>query len=136
MTEPPQVTGVYETVLYGSDVSALARFYVSVAGLRLIELAPDGLFAACRIPDGGVLLLFDPALSSPPGRSVPSHGTSGSGHVAFRVRDGELQSWMEHLAACELEIERFVEWGGGLASVYVRDPAGNSVEFVDGEIWE
>jgi catechol 2,3-dioxygenase-like lactoylglutathione lyase family enzyme len=136
MTEPPPVTSVYETVLYGPDVPALAHFYADIVGLRLIELAPDELFAACRIPDGGVLLLFDPALSSEPGRSVPSHGTAGPGHVAFRVGDGELQSWMEHLTARELEIERFVEWGGGLASVYVRDPAGNSVEFVDGEIWE
>src|SRR5271166_4826478 len=125
MTEPPPLTGIYETVLYGPDVPALARFYAEILGLRLIDVAADGLFAACRIPDAGVLLLFYPALSSEPGHSVPSHGTSGPGHVAFRVGDGGLPSWMEHLAERELEIERIVEWGGGLASVYVRDPAGN-----------
>jgi catechol 2,3-dioxygenase-like lactoylglutathione lyase family enzyme len=135
MTTPPRLEGVYETVLYGSDVPGLARFYTEIVGLRLIEVAPDCLFAACRIPDGGLLLLFDPALASKPARTVPSHGAAGPGHVAFRVPASELDRWREHLTA-HLDVERVVEWGDGRTSLYVRDPAGNSVEFVDGEIWE
>jgi catechol 2,3-dioxygenase-like lactoylglutathione lyase family enzyme len=34
-----------------------------------------------------------------------------------------------------VEIEREITWPLGGRSVYFRDPAGNSVEFVEGEIW-
>ncbi len=92
----------------------------------------DDLAAAFRLDDGGVLLVFAPQLSSQPGRAVPSHGATGAGHVAFSV-DG-LDSWRERLAASGVEVEREVEWNGG-RSIYVRDPAGNSVELVEGDIW-
>ena len=42
---------------------------------------------------GGVLLLFDPRKSAAPGREVPSHGTSGAGHVAFAVKPEDLAAW-------------------------------------------
>ena len=32
--------------------------------------------------------------------------------------------------------EREITWPLGGRSVYVRDPSGNSVEFVEGEIWD
>lgn len=134
MADAPAVSGVYETVLYGANVRELASFYADVVGLRLIEI--NELLAALRIPDGGVLLLFDRSLSSVPGRSVPAHGTTGDGHVAFAVPPGDLDRWREHLASCAVEIESVVDWGGGPVSLYVRDPAGNSVEFAAGELWE
>lgn len=133
MPDAPVVDGVYETVLYGADVRELARFYADVVGLRVIEVGE--LLAALRIPDGGVLLLFDPSLSSAAGRTVPSHGATGEGHVAFSVPGADLDRWREHLGACAVEIESVVEWGGGPVSIYVRDPAGNSVEFTAGELW-
>lgn len=136
MTRPLRAGGVYETVLYGSDVPALAAFYAEIVGLRSLETAADGLFAACRTPDGGVLLLFDPAMSAVEGRTVPSHGASGPGHVAFTVGRGERDAWRERLREAGVPIEREVQWSPAAVSIYVRDPAGNSVEFVDGEIWE
>ena len=33
------------------------------------------------------------------------------------------------------DVERTIDWDGRGRSVYLRDPAGNSVELVDGEIW-
>ena len=117
---------VYETALYAPDVAAAARFYRDVVGLREIA-APDEHSAAFR-HGAGVLLIFDPERTSGEGRFVPPHGARGPGHVAFAV---------ESLDALELpEVEREIEWPGGGRSVYVRDPAGNSVEFVEGEIWE
>ena len=127
-------TGVYETVLYADDVEACVAFYSDVVGLRAID-PPDELSAAFRLEDGGLLLLFHAPRSTAPGRFVPSHGTTGEGHVAFRVGEGRLDPLSEHLAAAGLEIEREITWPLGGRSIYVRDPAGNSVEFVEGEIW-
>lgn len=120
---------VYETVVYAADLEAAAAFYRDVLGLREVD---DGAF---RLDDGGVLLLFDPARSSQPGRPVPSHGATGAGHVAFSVGEGELDAWREELRARGVELEQEQEWPQGGRSIYVRDPAGNSVELVEGDLW-
>ncbi len=129
----PEVVDVYETVLYGSDIDALSKFYNDVVGLPLIE-ADRALMAALRLGGGGVLLIFNPVAAAAHGRFVPSHGAAGAGHVAFRV--GDLDAWRKHLTEREVEIEREIDWGAGRFSIYVRDPAGNSVEFARGELWE
>jgi catechol 2,3-dioxygenase-like lactoylglutathione lyase family enzyme len=88
----PQLVGVYETVLYASDVAAAARFYSEVLRLRVLE-EPDELSAVFRLDDGGVLLVFDPGRASAPGRLVPSHGATGPGHVAFAAEAGSLEAF-------------------------------------------
>ncbi len=80
----PRVLGVYETVLYASDVVLAVSFYSEVLGLTLIE-EPGELSAAFRLDDGGVLLVFDPRRASAPHRPVSSHGATGPGHVAFAL---------------------------------------------------
>jgi catechol 2,3-dioxygenase-like lactoylglutathione lyase family enzyme len=119
---------VYETVVYAGELEAVTGFYRDVLGLREVD---EGAF---RLDDGGMLLLFDPARSSQPGRPVPSHGATGPGHVAFSV--DSLDPWLERLSEVGVEIEQEKEWArGGARSVYVRDPAGNSVELVEGDLW-
>lgn len=130
-----QVTGVYETVLYAADVPGTARFYADVLGLREIG-GPDATAAGFRLSDGRVLLIFDPEHSSQPGRGVPSHGATGPGHVAFAVAAGTLAEWAAHLRERGVPLERELGWPAGGHSLYVRDPAGNSVELVDGEVWQ
>lgn len=125
---------IYETVLYAEEIGAAAAFYADGLRLRLVE-EPDELGAAFRLPDGGMLLLFDPRRASRPDRPVPSHGTVGAGHVAFAVEPGSLDDWAERLAASGIEVEQAVDWDGRGRSLYLRDPAGNSVELVDGDIW-
>lgn len=132
MTAPRRV---YETALYAADVAAAAAFYADVLGLRSIA-APDEHSAAFRLEDGGVLLLFDSARTSAEGRFVPPHGAGGAGHVAFAVGDGELDDATERLRRAGVAIEREIPWPSGGRSVYFRDPAGNSLELVEGEIWE
>lgn len=134
MVESRPPVSVYETVLYASDVPATARFYAEVLGLHAVQDA-DELSAAFRLSDGGMLLLFDPARSSIPGRPVPSHGATGPGHVAFAVRAGDLEAFTSELRRRGVEIERETTWDEGGRSVYVRDPAGNSVELIEGEAW-
>ena len=119
---------VYETVVYAGDLEAATAFYRDVLGLREVD---DGAF---RLDGGGMLLLFDPARSSQPGRPVPSHGATGAGHVAFVV--DSLEAWLERLDEAGVDVEQEKEWArGGARSVYVRDPAGNSVELVEGDLW-
>jgi len=124
------ISRVYETVLYADDVTAAHDFYRDVLELR--PVGGDELAAAFRLDAGGMLLIFAPEMSSRPGRGVPSHGATGAGHVAFSV--GGLDEWRERLRSSGVEIEREVEWDGG-RSLYVRDPAGNSIELVEGDIW-
>jgi catechol 2,3-dioxygenase-like lactoylglutathione lyase family enzyme len=127
-----RIHGVHETVLYASDVPALVTFYADVVGLTAIE-PPDAHSAAFRLEDGNLLLVFDSSRTSEPGRFVPAHGTTGQGHLAFKVDD--LESFARVLSAHDVEIEREITWPKGGRSVYFRDPAGNSVEYVEGEIW-
>jgi catechol 2,3-dioxygenase-like lactoylglutathione lyase family enzyme len=129
-----KLRGVYETVLYAEDVAATTAFYADVLRLRVVD-GPDERSAALRLPDGGVLLLFEPKGSAAPGRPVPSHGATGAGHIAFAVEPGSLGRWAAALRERGLEIEQEVEWEPGGRSLYVRDPAGNSVELVEGDIW-
>jgi catechol 2,3-dioxygenase-like lactoylglutathione lyase family enzyme len=129
-----KLRGVYETVLYAEDVAATAAFYADVLRLRVVD-GPDERSAALRLADGGVLLLFEPKGSAAPGRPVPSHGATGAGHIAFAVEPGSLGRWAAALRERGLEIEQEVEWEPGGRSLYVRDPAGNSVELVEGDIW-
>ena len=135
MPETPGIRGVYETVLYATELAPTVGFYRDVVGLREIE-RPNEHSAAFRLDDGGLLLIFDPAQSMVEGRYVPSHGTTGAGHMAFRVDEGVLDGLATRFGAAGLEIEREITWPLGGRSIYVRDPAGNSVEFVEGEIWD
>ncbi len=133
---PPLLGGIHETILYAADIPRVAAFYASLLGLRAIS-APDSDAAAFRVPTGdAVLLIFRPGYAATPNRGVPTHGSTGPGHVAFRVASGTLASWREHLNSQGVQIELERDWARGGSSIYFRDPAGNSVELVEGEIWE
>jgi catechol 2,3-dioxygenase-like lactoylglutathione lyase family enzyme len=69
------------------------------------------------------------------GSTIPLHGARGPGHVAFRVRQADLASWRSHLVTRGVPIEAAIRWPEGGESVYVRDPAGNSVEFATSAMW-
>jgi len=123
---------VLETVLYARDLEAAEAFYAGVLGLRVHARAP-GRFVFFRLLDQ-MLLVFDPEASAR-NRDVPPHGCSGPGHVCFAVAEAELDGWRAHLAAHNVAIEHEHVWPGGGRSLYVRDPAGNSVEFASPRIW-
>jgi catechol 2,3-dioxygenase-like lactoylglutathione lyase family enzyme len=133
MTDPPGLR-IYETVVYATDVDSATAFYRDVLQLRQIE-APDDHSAALRLGAGSVLLIFDPGRSSMAGRPVPAHGAVGAGHIAFAVGPGELVGWRDRLSELGVALEQVQRWGDHAESLYFRDPAGNSVELVEGEIW-
>ena len=128
-----QLGRVFETVLYAGDLAAAERFYCDVLGLE--RLYRTELMLVLRCGPQSVLLIFDPAHSSLSGRAVPSHGTSGAGHVAFLTGPRELDGWRRQLLDRGVEIEQEVEWESGGLSIYFRDPAGNSVELAPPTLW-
>lgn len=130
----PDATRIYETVLYADDLEAAAKFYTEGFGLRL--LTQNELMLVLGIGENYVLI-FDPQKSCVAGRDVPSHGTQGEGHIAFTAQNHELPAWRERLATAGIEIESEVQWANGErgTSIYVRDPAGNSVELAPPILW-
>jgi catechol 2,3-dioxygenase-like lactoylglutathione lyase family enzyme len=130
----PRVVGVYETVVYGPDLQALVSFYRDVLGLRHVDdIGNSG--AAFRLADGGMLLVFNPSRTAGAGRAVPAHGATGPGHVAFTIEKGDHERWLASLRQYGIDAERVLTWQRGAGSIYFRDPAGNSVELIDGEAW-
>ena len=85
---------------------------------------------------GRVFLLFAPSRTEQAGGEVPPHGARGPGHVAFGVAEAELDAWRARLRERGVEVEAEVEWPGGGRSLYLRDPAGNSVELATPRIWK
>src|SRR5215216_1292602 len=132
------IDGVLETCLYADDLDAAERFYAGVLELPLVARVPDRhVFFRCG---AGMLLLFEPERTATSagqvgGVPVPGHGARGAGHVCFRVGDHALTAWRARLEGAGVAIEAEIEWPRGGASIYVRDPAGNSVELAPARIW-
>jgi hypothetical protein len=55
--------------------------------------------------------------------------------MAFTIAPGSLGDWRAHLVAHDIPIEMEVPWPRGGRSLYIRDPANNSIEFIDGRVW-
>lgn len=134
----PAMNGVLEAALYVDDLDAAAGFYGGVLGLeQVIRHDPRHVFFRCG---SAVVLLFRaehsriaPAAGALP---VPPHGADGPGHLCFSVPGPSLDAWAAHLTRAGVGIEADYHWPNGARSIYVRDPAGNSVEFAEPKLWE
>lgn len=133
-----RVEGVLETCLYATDLEAAERFYTGVLGLEVLTRSEGRhVFFRCG---AGVFLVFNPERTSSEqtevgGVPVPLHGARGAGHMAFAVPEEELDGWKAHLARLGVAVEAEVRWPRGGRSLYLRDPAGNSVELAPPSIW-
>ena len=132
MSRSLKARGILETAIYGADLNALERFYCDVFGLEVL-LRAERRLTALRCGHSA-LLLFDPGVSREPG-FIPEHGTAGAGHIAFIIEEDERDEWRERLAAHGVAIEKEITWEDGGTSIYVRDPAGNSVELAPPQLW-
>jgi catechol 2,3-dioxygenase-like lactoylglutathione lyase family enzyme len=130
--------GILETVLYAPNLDRCVDFYRRAIGLTPFATeANRHVFFRCG---DAVFLLFNPDTTSMvqttvAGAPIPLHGARGAGHVAFRIAAAELPAWRAHLIANGVAIETEVHWPGGGQSIYVRDPAGNSVELATAAVW-
>ncbi len=128
----PRATRLFEASLYATDLDAAEQFYTGVMGLSVASRAGTrGIAFRCG---STVLLVFDPDATGEDHQQAPPHGAVGQGHVAFAVASGDLPRWREHFRRNGVAIERELDWNEG-RSLYVRDPAGNSVELAPPTLW-
>lgn len=123
---------IFETILYAEDLPAVKPFYETVLGLKLIR--ESSLFLVFRLSDS-VLLIFNPKESLLKDRDIPHHGAAGQGHIAFAASDDSIAGWKAHFKDHGVTIEKEVTWEPGSVGLYVRDPAGNSVELAPPSLW-
>lgn len=129
-------SAILETVIYAADLDAAERFYRDVFGLELIrKLEHQFVFFRCGQQ---MLLIFNPenSIQPDPKNPVPRHGSTGPGHFCFAAKAGhEVADWKAHFISNGIEIEHFHQWPNGSVSVYIRDPAGNSIEVGERKMW-
>jgi catechol 2,3-dioxygenase-like lactoylglutathione lyase family enzyme len=124
---------VLETCLYVDDLEVAEAFYRDVLGLEpRSRVAGRHVFFRCG---PAMLLIFNPQATCIPSGDVPTHGATGQGHVAFRAEHADMDGWQAQFAAHGVPVETDLRWPGGGHSLYVRDPAGNSVEIVTPDVW-
>ncbi|MCC7250410.1 VOC family protein [Hyphomicrobium sp.] len=136
----PELTGsshaILETVLYAGDLAAAEAFYNRLLGLEPYA-RNEGRHVFYKL-ESQMLLIFNPEATRKPAGGplpVPSHGAEGEGHVCFSASPVGIEAWRHLLDDMGLAIEADFEWPAGGRSIYVRDPAGNSVEFAEPRIW-
>lgn len=131
--------GVIETCLYVDDLPGARDFYQTVLGAQSF-LEEPGRHVFLKIGHS-LVFLFDPRASvvpTPPGEGlpIPTHGSQGTGHVAFSVQDDDIEAWQLKLNQADIPIERVIDWPNGAKSIYFRDPGGNSVELATERLWQ
>nr|WP_253913297.1 VOC family protein [Pseudoruegeria sp. HB172150] len=131
------MTGVLEASVYVDDLDAAAGFYGDLLGLEEILRVPGRhVFFRCGTT---VLLCFIAEATRQQTANarlpVPPHGSEGPGHVCFAVKRAALDGWRARVEAAGLTVEADFEWPNGARSIYLRDPAGNSVEFAEPGLW-
>lgn len=133
----PPCDGTLESALYAEDLNAAETFYSGILGLS-VQLRQAGRHVFFRA-GGSILLVFDPAASArgapPGGLPVPVHGARGPGHWCMAVPADSLDRWRAHLEGHGVKIEADFQWPNGARSIYVRDPAGNSIELAPRGLW-
>ena len=131
MSTPPP-SSVLETGLYARDLARAEQFYGTVLGLEVLW-REEGRHVFFRCGTGTVLV-FKAGVTQM-SETVP-HGSTGAGHVAFAVQTDRLAAWRRRFARHEVDIEHEEKWRDGQRSMYVRDPAGNSVELATPTLWD
>jgi len=134
---PPLAT--LESALYADDLVAAEKFYMDVIGLKLVLRQP-GRHVFFRV-GGSIHLIFNPAATTKAqaGQAdlqVPAHGSAGAGHYCFAVPAEALETWKDYLESHSIPLEAEIRWPNGARSIYVRDPAGNSIEFAEPALWD
>lgn len=133
----PEITHLLETALYFDDLDAGVAFYREVIGLRVLDESPR--LVAMDAGLSTVLLLFQrgatTAGANTPGGRIPPHDGSGPVHIAFAIPQGSIAAWEQHLNDSHVTIESRVNWPRGGQSLYLRDPAGHSIEIATPGLW-
>src|ERR1700759_4530929 len=127
----PRVDRLLETALYVDDLDAVVAFYRDALGLTvLVDAAPR--LVAMDAGQASILLVFKRGETTlglkTSGGLIPPHAGHGPAHLAFAVSAEALVEWETHFHVRGIAIESRVRWETGGESLYLRDPAGHSVE--------
>lgn len=133
---------ILETCLYARDLEKAHQFYQGVMGLEPAS-SEEGRHVFFRVGNG-MFLVFNPEETKKTpfpqgensGMDIPPHGAQGAGHVAFQVSAESIPQWKAQFACHAVPVEREIHWPHGGCSLFVRDPADNSVEVATSGIWE
>ena len=137
MSIPPKITGVLEAALYAADLDRAEAFYHGVLNMEVVlRLEQRHVFFRAGQT---ILLVFNPEEPAKPSQNtrmpVPAHGAHGPGHVCFRASRDEISRWRAHVLDQGIAVDAEFDWPNGARSLYIRDPAGNSVEFAEPHLW-
>lgn len=127
-----QPHGILEASLYVSDIARADEFYSRVLRLASIRKKVERE-VAYRLGET-VLILFRPDATRQQ-TNFPPHAAEGTGHLAFRVCQQDIEAWLAHLQSCGVKIEKDITWPRGGRSIYFRDPDGNCVELATANVW-
>ena len=122
----PRVRALGEIALRVNDLTVMRDFYETVVGLELMREFPGIVFFRLGEGYGGhttILALFDRQTAVGTERSTLDH-------LAFTIDVADYESERKRLTAAGLEVRPMVFDWVGWRSLFVRDPEGNSVEFV------
>ncbi len=127
---------ILETAIYAPNLDAADAFYGGILGLEEV-MREDGrhVFYRCG---SAMLLVFNPfatMTASSGSDAAPAHGSTGEGHICFSAPGIALERYRERMESAGIPIEKEITWPNGARSIYVRDPAGNSVEFAEPKLW-
>lgn len=133
----PAPASILEASLYAQDLDSARFFYGTLLGLTEVAYA-EGRHVFYRVGPT-ILLIFNPDAtaqgSADPAMPIPGHGAHGPGHLCLSAAPDQIDIWHARLTAAGHEIESDVHWPNGARSIYVRDPAGNSLEFAEPRLW-
>jgi len=129
---------ITETCLYAKNLDEAESFYSGIMNFEMIA-KDEGrhLFYRC---ENGMLLIFNPddtisRQTEVGGSEVPLHGAKGQVHVAFSVEQDQYDDWKDKIEGHGIIIESEIVWSSGIRSFYFRDPSGNSLEIICGNMW-
>jgi len=110
-----------------ADIESALHFYQDVLGLELESRRPDLGYpgAWLQVGDLQIHLLQLPNPDSVSNR--PEHGGRDR-HVAFRIK--HLPAFIEKLETFKIP---FTLSKSGRAALFIRDPDGNALEFIDSD---
>ncbi|WP_420415958.1 VOC family protein [Marinovum algicola] len=136
-SSPLKITGVLEAALYAADLDRAEAFYHGVLNMEVVlRLEQRHVFFRAGQT---ILLVFNPEETAKPSQNtrmpVPAHGAHGPGHVCFRASREEISRWRAHVLDQGIAVDAEFDWPNGARSLYIRDPAGNSVEFAEPHLW-
>ena len=112
-------------------------FYVNKVGLEFIS-EEKGRHVFLKAGKS-MLLIFNPENTRVEGNSrFPIHGAitpPACIHLALEIEKNDYDNSKNMLMQKDIVIEKEIVWGNGSGSIYLRDPAGNLVEFITKGNW-